>query len=99
MSANIGRALRTPVPVAMPATEWKLPVRPYGCHNKPRPVAGAVTHQAQAGWAVFRDGYNRPCPVPVYIDIKHVMSTECRYDASAKDARCTGCQHINQGAV
>lgn len=79
----------------------------YGCHNKPRPVTGAVTHQAQDGWQYvdvlcaipYESPRDEPTRIPVMVDIKHTMSTECRYDASAKDARCTGCQHINQGAV
>lgn len=73
---------------------------PYGCHNKPRPIAGGITHVAQNGWTEsrldFRGNIRRS---PVYIDIKHTMSTECRYDAAAKDPGCAGCQHINQGAV
>lgn len=69
----------------------------YACHNKPRPVAGAITHQAQSGWGrTFRDGQGRPHRAPVMVDIEHVMSTECMYDKPTTDARCAGCQHIKQ---
>lgn len=65
-----------------------------GCHNKPRPVASAVTHQAQAGWSVtFRDGFGTPQRVPVYVDVRHVMTTECQYTKTTPDPRCSGCVH------
>lgn len=73
-------------------------MKAYACNNEPRPLAGAVTHQAQAGWGgTFRDGQGRPHRAPVMVDIHHVMSTDCRYDAQQNDPRCAGCQHIKQG--
>lgn len=68
--------------------------RLYACHNRPRPVAGAITHQAQDGWRMhnIHDGaVTIRSAVPV--DIRHVMSTDCRYDASATDPGCAGCEH------
>jgi hypothetical protein len=69
--------------------------KPYGCHNQPRPVAGTNTHQAQAGWSkTIRDDRGNPHRHPIMMDIEHVMSTDCRYDASTTDPRCSGCKHI-----
>lgn len=69
--------------------------RVYGCHNQPRPVAGAVTHQAQAGWGVVLLKGNGcvPVRVPFMVDIRHIMSTDCRYDKSATDPCCRACQY------
>lgn len=75
-------------------------VRIYGCHNKPRPIAGGITHVAQSGWTDSRlDFRGNICRQPVYIDIKHTMSTECRYDKQANDPRCAGCKNIKMEAV
>lgn len=65
-----------------------------GCFNKPRPVAGAVTHLAQAGWSeTFRDGFGAPHRTPILVDIKHVMTTECQYTLTTPDPACAGCVH------
>lgn len=55
-----------------------MPGEFYGCHNKPRPVQGALI----------------PLPNGKPSDIPHVMSTDCRYDLSRTDKRCTGCYQI-----
>ncbi len=72
---------------------------PYGCWNKPRPQAW-TTIPAHDGYTPPREqttviGYR----TPKVVMIKHTMSTECRYDKSATDPRCAGCEHINQGAI
>ena len=73
---------------------------PYGCHNKPRPFAGEVTHQAQDGWVDTIDHENAiQTRVPVMVDVVHRFELGCRYDAGTTDPRCAGCAHINQGAV
>lgn len=68
----------------------------YGCHNLPRPVAGAVTHLAQAGWRVDGRPLSRE---PVMVPIHHVMTTTCQFDKSTTDPSCAGCHHIKQGTV
>lgn len=71
-----------------------------GCHNRPRPTA-ATSYQAQAGWEYrnvlcaepYEAPRDEPTRIPVLVDIPHVMSTECRYDASATDQGCVACVH------
>lgn len=69
---------------------------PYGCHNQPRPVAGAVTHVAQDGWHGGADSLFRSLKL---VEIRHVMSTACAYDKRAEDRRCAGCQSAESSAV
>lgn len=59
----------------------------YGCHNRPRPTA-ETTYPAQLGWEYW--GLTRE---PRLVDIPHTLSTDCRYDLSAADGRCSGCVH------
>lgn len=74
--------------------------RPYACWNNPRPVAGAVTHQAQAGWAPgFTIGDITVQRAPLYVDVIHRFEPGCQYDKNATDPRCAGCEHITKGAV
>lgn len=74
--------------------------KPYACHNKPRPVAGAVTHLAQDGYCEpYQDGFSVWYRAPKYVEIKHTMSTDCRYIPNKPDARCAGCKHINLETV
>lgn len=71
--------------------------KPYGCHNQPRPVAGAVTHLAQSGYEEPVDeNWGWFSRKPRYVEIHHTMSTDCRYDKSTTDPRCAGCQHISK---
>lgn len=74
-----------PTPGTKPAT-----LNPYGCHSKPRPVAGAVTHYAPAGYTGV-PGCGPAGLTPIHRPIYHVMTTECKYDRSAADSRCNGC--------
>lgn len=60
----------------------------YACHNGPRPFEGEETHLAQDGY----DSERRP----VWVPVRHVMSTDCMYDKRASDARCAGCKHITE---
>lgn len=64
----------------------------YGCHNRPRPTA-ETSYVAQTAFTVLRDGFGAPCRIPVYVDIRHTMSTTCQYDKSDVDQRCGGCEH------
>ena len=68
-------------------------VRLYGCHDAPRPVAGSITHYAQAGWTYLAENKTR---IPVMVPIYHTMSTECHYDKQHDDKRCLGCTHIRK---
>ena len=70
-------------------------MNPYGCHNQPRPVAGAPTHMAQNGWVNGRLQAN-PTRGPKYVAIRHVMSTTCQYDKRTGDPRCNGCHQIQE---
>lgn len=72
-------------------------VRLYGCHDRPRPVAGSVTHFAQNGYdyteltesgAMHRHA--------VVVPMRQVMSTECQYDKQQSDRSCTNCKHIRK---
>lgn len=68
------------------------PANRNGCHNRPRPVAGVTWYWAQDGWTYLDtvDGQSR---LPRMIKVYHVMSTECRTDASASSKDCKNCQH------
>lgn len=75
----------------------------YGCHSLPRPTA-ETTYLAQSGWQYMEVLYSVPYEsprdeftrVPELVEVKHVMSTACMYDASGSDAQCKGCPHANQ---
>jgi hypothetical protein len=63
----------------------------YGCHNRP-PLAASFV--AQDGYRMVRDGYGQPSQVPVYKDIQHHLSTDCRYvpPRGIPDPKCDGCR-------
>lgn len=63
-----------------------------GCHNKPRPVAGAPL-QVQDGWATFAAGGGRTVRVPHMVTVPFVMQPECQYTLTTPDPRCAGCVH------
>jgi hypothetical protein len=58
----------------------------YGCNGLPR---GPRSYLAPAGWSA--DGYMR------MVQVEPTMSTECRYDLSLTDPRCTGCKWRGSG--
>lgn len=71
-------------------------VRPvYGCHDKPRPTS-ETSYVAQASIEIIRDGFGAPFRQPAYVDIKHTMSTNCRYDKWQTDDRCRGCKNAGE---
>lgn len=71
----------------------------YGCHNKPRPQPHH-SYVAQVGWMDQRDGFNEPCPAPIYQDIYFMMSTPCQYTKQhASDPECSGCVHRTKDAA
>jgi hypothetical protein len=75
--------------------------RVYGCHNRPRPTAGS-SYLAQSGYdPTVNEGWGWFSRQPRYVEIKHTMSTDCRYDASATDRGCAECVHqkTNQSAA
>jgi hypothetical protein len=77
--------------------------RLYACHNQPRPTAGAPL-QVQDGYHTGLFAYENGSSdrIARMVTVTHVMSTECRYDGSARDPGCAGCQHaahLRQGAA
>lgn len=71
-----------------------------GCHNLPRPVAGAITHFAQAGWTGVNWGESgKLTREQVVVPIRHVMTTACQYTKTTPDPRCAGCVHEKRTRV
>lgn len=77
-------------------------VRLYGCHDRPRPVPGAITHYAPDGYTAEPKPIESG-PFKGYIvltelrrPIYHTMSTECMYDKQLTDRSCTDCKHIRK---
>jgi hypothetical protein len=62
---------------------------PYACHNKPRDVP---TYLAQDGYFPACTDISGISRAARYIEVAHVMSTECRYDHRTDDPRCSGCK-------
>lgn len=66
---------------------------PYGCHNKPRPIADAPLI-VQDGYHQFHNQQNVPVKVPRYVEAPYVMTTDCQYTQQhGSDAQCSGCVH------
>jgi hypothetical protein len=67
------------------------PPEKYGCHNRPDK---APPYLAQDGYEceepTNRGFYSR---LARYVEVQHVMSTDCRYDKRGADAKCDGCRH------
>ncbi len=72
-----------------------------GCWNKPRPTAETM-HMAQDGW--FESHHNPDDTINMgwkypqqriarLVPVPFSMSTTCKYDKSATDAGCSGCEH------
>ena len=63
--------------------------KPYGCHNREKHGNG---YQAP-------DRRYKPDGTFYVIQtyVMHKMSTDCRYDMSLTDARCTNCKHQGSG--
>jgi hypothetical protein len=61
-----------------------------GCHNRPRPIAEAPVI-VQDGW--YSSVLHENDAIPRLTAVPFRMSTECRYDASATDKGCAGCEH------
>jgi hypothetical protein len=55
--------------------------KPYGCHNKPRPVVGAPVMHSNA-FATPKAPQSHPFR----------MTPECQYDQSKTDPGCAGCK-------
>jgi hypothetical protein len=73
---------------------------PYGCWNKPRPVAGKPI--------LVQDAYYSMPPVPDgqtclslrYVTVPFAMSTDCQYTQQHRtDPHCAGCTHQTSTAV
>lgn len=70
------------------------PPRLNGCHSKPRPVAGSVTHWAQDGYYPPQADPDEPgvlVKIGRFVEVRHVMTVDCGYDKSATDPGCKGC--------
>jgi hypothetical protein len=70
----------------------------YGCHSKPRERRKVVV---QDGWRrVSIENRSTGVPTsfvtPNLISIPDPMSSDCRYDRAATDARCAGCPNMPQ---
>lgn len=79
-----------------------MTARLNGCNNQPRPVAGAPMLVQDGYEPAVNEGWGWFSRTPRYRQIPHVMSTDCRYDASATDPGCAGCRHaphLQQGAA
>lgn len=62
----------------------------YACHNKPREVP---TYLAQDGYfPPIERGMGYWHRTARYVEVPHVMSTDCRYDRAQSDSRCSGCR-------
>jgi hypothetical protein len=73
----------------------------YGCHNKPRPTPES-SYVAQVAWSeTFRNGFDEPQRVPVYVDVKSAFgTTACQYTLThAADPECSGCVHRSKDAA
>ena len=66
-----------------------------GCYDMPRPTA-ETSYLAQAGWGPTYDNGHGPWRMPRYVEVKHVLSTECQYTKTTPDPRCAGCVHENK---
>lgn len=60
-----------------------------GCHNRPRPQSNAM-YIAQDGWREYIER-GRPVRVPVFVEVPHVMTTDCQTDLTTPG--CAGCVH------
>jgi hypothetical protein len=68
----------------------------YGCWNKPRPTEDS-SYLAQDGWETQYVGSGDFEGTAWFVEVRNVMSTECRYDMSLKDAKCDGCEWRGSG--
>lgn len=67
--------------------------RRNGCWNLPRPTAD-TSYVAQAGWQDRHSWeLNRPKREPVYVKVRHAMTTDCQYTKTTPDKACEGCCH------
>lgn len=71
----------------------------YGCHSKPRPVAG-MPLEVQDGYHTRMFSYESGASdrIARMVTVPHVMSTACQYDRSQADQACFGCPH-QKGAL
>jgi hypothetical protein len=72
----------------------------YGCHNRPREPKPVLV---QRGWVEMGlhpndspTGMRERVCLPRMIAIPFTMSTDCRYDKSATDNACAGCEHARK---
>jgi len=73
----------------------------YGCHNKPRPVAGAAI-LVQDGYVsgMFEYESGNTDRIDRMVTTSYVMSTPCQYTKQhASDPECSGCAHRDEVAA
>ena len=70
-----------------------MPVEDHPVHEKTK--VGADFKYGCNNRAPFKDSYIGS-PWSKAVVIKHVMSTDCRYDLATKDSGCFGCKWINR---
>lgn len=73
----------------------------YGCHNMPRPTAGAPL-QVQDGYhrGIFDYEDGSSDRVSRMVTVPFVMSTACQYtQGHPADPGCSGCRHQSKDAA
>lgn len=68
----------------------------YGCHDKPRQTDETV-YLAPDGWAVDYIGSGDWLGEMGFVEVKHVMSRDCRFDMSLTDPACEECRWQGMG--
>lgn len=70
----------------------KSAIAVYGCHDKPREIE---PYFAQDGFHPAADNLDGTFyRAARFVQVPHVMSTDCRYDKAATDPRCASCKNL-----
>ena len=94
--ASNGTRIRCSWPeLALPDEQRAKAAALYACHNKPREVPKYLAQDGYFPACTDISGISRAAR---YIEITHVMSTDCRYDRAQTDSRCAGCNSIQEKA-
>jgi hypothetical protein len=70
----------------------KSAIAVYGCHNKTREVP---PYFAQDGFHdACQNGDGTFWRAARFVQVPHIMSTDCRYDKAGIDPRCAACKNL-----